>query len=88
MKKIKLNICAFIYYLEYSFPSNSKKMIYKSFFHNLSFLCILLKILYKHNLIIGDYNMEIFFDFCGNISNSILKYINEKNKIVFQFFEE
>ena len=84
----KFNIFAYIYYLNYVFPSNTKKIIYKTLSHNLSFLYILMKILYKHNLIIGDYNMEIFFDFCGNISNSILKNRNKKNKIVYQFFEE
>ena len=84
----KFNIFAYIYYLNYAFPSNTKKIIYKTLSHNLSFLYILLKILYKHNLIIGDYNKEIFFDFCGNISNAILKYRNKKNKIVYQFFEE
>ena len=82
----KLNIFAYIYYLNYVFPYNTKKIIYKALTHNLSFLYILTRILYKHNLIIGDYNKEIFFEFCGNILK--FKIRNKKNKITYQFLEE
>ena len=84
----KFNVFSYIYYLNHIFPSNIKKLIHKTLFNNTSFLYIFTKILLKSNLIIGDYNKEVLFEFCRNMAKGILKFKNKKNKIIYQFLEE
>ena len=85
----KFNVFGYIYSLNYAFPLNVKKLIYKTLSHNLSFIYILSSLLYKHNLITGKNNINLFYEFCGNISNIIIK--NKKtnfNVITHKFLED
>ena len=90
----KFNVFAYLYYLNFVFPFNIKYSIYHTLSHNISFLYILTKILNKQNLILGEYNKEIFFEFCGNISNIVIKNRKKANKnykfnnITYKFLEE
>ena len=90
----KFNVFEYFYYLNFVFPHNVKILIYETLSHNTSFLYILTKILYKQKLILSEYNKEIFFEFCGNISNMIIKRRNKIfndykfNLITYKFLEE
>ena len=90
----KFSAFAYLYYLNFVFPSNIKKLIYRTLSHNISFIFILTKILYKTGLILSEYNKEIFYEFCGNISKIIIKNRKEKNRnykfnnITYRFLEE
>ena len=87
----KYNVFGYLYYLNFIFPSNIKKLIYKTLSHSSSFLFILTKILYKHKLILGEYNKELIYDFCGNISNVIIQSrnrINKFNHVTYKYLEE
>ena len=93
----KFTIFTFIYYLNYIFPTNTKNLIYRNLSHNTSFLYILTIIIHKVYLILEIKNEEfdnknIFFEFCGNIANVIIKK-RKKNKkyqlnnITYKFLE-
>jgi len=90
----KYSVFAYLYYLNYVFPKNTKNSIYQILSHNVSFIYILIKILNKQKLILGEYSKELFFDFCGNISNMIIA--NRKTKdnkfkfhpLIYKFLEE
>ena len=90
----KFNIFFYLYYLNFVFPFNIKKLIYQTLSHNISFLYTLTKILYKQKLILGEYNKEIFFEFCGYISQILIKKRNTSitkykfNNITYKFLEE
>ena len=88
----KFNAFAYLYYLNYVFPINTKNLIYKALSRNVSFLYILNKVLLKDNLIISKYSKEILFEFCGFISkilanNYLIKKKYSFNKISYKFFE-
>ena len=81
----KFTIFTFLYYLNYIFPTNTKILIFKNLSRNKSFLYILRIILYNIHLLfernnIGYDNKNVFFEFCGNISNAIFK-MKKKIKI-------
>ena len=89
----KNNVFAYIYYLNYVFPNDIKKIIYKSLSENASFLFVLKNILEQNALIISKYSKEILLEFCGNISTKIInkRKINGKyifNRITYKFLEE
>ena len=79
----KSNAFAYLYYLNYVFPKNTKNLIYKSLSENISFMFILTKILYKTELMISQYSKEIFFEFCGKISKLLTNKRKTNNKYIF-----
>jgi hypothetical protein len=89
----KYSVFVYLYYLNFVLPKNTKNSIYQILSHNISFIYILIKILNKQKLILGEYSKEIFFDFCGKISNIIIanrKIKNNKYKfhpIIYKFLE-
>ena len=88
----KINVFAYIYYLDFVFPNDIKKLIYKSLSENSSFLFVLKSILEQSELILSKYSKEILYEFCGNMSKIIInkRKINSKyvfNKITYKFLE-
>ena len=89
----KYSVFAYLYYLNFVFPKNTKNSIYQILSHNISFIYILIKILNKQKLILAEYSKEIFFDFCGNISNIIIADRRKKNNkykfhpLIYKFLE-
>ena len=88
----KFNVFGYLFYLNYVFPADIKNLIYKTLSRNMSFIYILNKILFKFNSIISDYNKEIFFEFCGILSSTLIDIKNKNDKykfnsIVYQYFE-
>ena len=88
----KFNIFAYLYYLNYVFPVDIKNLIYKSLSRNTSFLYTLNKILLKIKSIISQYSKEIFLEFCGILSSTLIDIKNKSykykfNSITNQFLE-
>ena len=90
----KFSAFGYLYYLNFIFPINIKKLMYRTLSHNLSFLFVLTKILSKQNLILSEYNKEVLYEFCGNISKMIIQKRQENNNnykfnnITYKFLEE
>ena len=79
----KFNVFGYLYYLNYVFPTDIKNLIYKVLSKNVSFIYILNNILYKIKSIISEYSKEIFFEFCGNLSSSLITIRNKNEKYKF-----
>ena len=79
----KNKVFAYLYYLNYIFPVDIKKLIYKSLSRNISFIYTLTKILDKNNLIISQYSKELFLEFCGILSSALTKKSQMNGKYVF-----
>ena len=87
----KCSAFSYFHYLNFVFPDNIKNLIYQTLSHNLSFIYIFIRLLYKQNLILGEYNKEIFYEFCGNIANKIMNKRNKNvkfNQIIYKFLEQ
>ena len=88
----KFNVFGYLYYLNYVFPTDIKNLIYKTLSRNMSFIYLLNTILFKINSIISDYNKEIFFEFCGILSSTLINIKNKNDKykfssIVYKYLE-
>jgi hypothetical protein len=91
---LMLSILSFLFacvcYLNYVFPFNTKKIIYKSLFHNLYFLYISLKILYKHNLnikVVNEKNLsKILINVFVNFSECFKLFIQPNKYFLILFY--
>ena len=79
----KFNAFGYLYYLNYVFPSDIKNLIYKVLSKNVSFIFILNEILNRIKSIISEYSKEMFFEFCGNLSSTLINIRNKNKKYKF-----